>query len=174
MNEFDIAIDTSEPGMYDYVLAILDYGLVAEGSFDGQAAGFVFRLSDGELIDAFFAEAPMDSSTLYVGVLASDLGLLDGPTSRFQYAASSVSLQDSLLDEVVGRAGFDPALPALSQGDYIELEPGDYAGLSVAISLLDYRAQPNLGWLIVGLDNAPGPGQAITIPLAPLPPLSEP
>ena len=174
VNEFDIAIDTSEPGMYDYVLAVLDYGLVAEGEADGRAAGFVFRFSDGALIDAFFAEAPMDSSTMYVGVLASDLGLLGGGSSRFQYAASAVSLEDATLDEVVGRAGFDPVTPALSQGDYIELAPGDYKGLPVAISIPDYRAQPNLGWLVVGLDNAPGPNQAVTVPLGSLPPLAPP
>jgi minor extracellular serine protease Vpr len=174
VNEFDIAIDTAEPGMYDYVLAVLDHGLVTAGEYDGRPAGFVFRMSDGALIDAFFAEAPMDSSTLYVGVLASDLGLLDGPSSRFQYAASGVSLQDAVLDEVVGRAGFDPVRPALSTGDYIELAPGDEAGLSVAINLPEYRAQPNLGWLVLGLDNRSGPDQAATVPLGPLPPLQLP
>jgi hypothetical protein len=172
VNEFDIAIDTAaEPGMYDYVVAVLDYGLVAAGEYDGRAAGFVFRISDGALIDAFFAEAPMDSSTLYVGVLASDLGLLDGSSSRFQYAASAISLEEGLLDEVVGRAGFDPVRPALSSGDYFELEPGDWSGLSVWLDLEAYRFQPNLGWLVMGLDNRSGPGQAATVPLSPLPPI---
>ena len=71
-----------------YVARFLERGLVERrpnpddgrsyvlllGGFNGQVASFIFDAS-GNVVNAWLADAPMDSSTLLLPALASDIGL---------------------------------------------------------------------------------------------------
>jgi minor extracellular serine protease Vpr len=172
-NEYDISIDVGQPGTLDYVILVTDNGSFTTGSNDGRMAAFVLTAA-GDVIDGWFVDAPMNGSNLLVGVLGSDIGLTGGTTS-FTYSAVAIAHGDvAAVDQVYGRAGFDVASPALSQGDWIELDAGAKADLPLAIDLRQFSAAPALGWMVVAQDNASGAAQAALVPATPLPPFAIP
>ncbi len=169
-DEFDIGIDTDHSGSAEYVLAAVDHGLVTAGEPDGRAACFLFRASDQKLVAAAFGEAPDNSSTLRCGVLASALGLTPG-AGPIGYAVQAVSLVSAAGDTIAGTASFDPFAPAISQGDRLDLAPGQRGSLPLWVDPVALAGEPALGWMIVSADDASGPAQAETIPVV-LPPTS--
>ena len=75
VNEFDILVDTGgQPGP-EYAVVGVDFGAITADSFNGQVGAFVFDLRNGGAVIQFLAQAPTDSSTMLLPVLASDLGL---------------------------------------------------------------------------------------------------
>jgi hypothetical protein len=169
-DEFDIGIDTDNSGSAEYVLAALDHGLVTAGAPDGRPACFLFRASDQQLVAAAFAEAPDNSSTLRCGVLASALVLAPG-AQPIGYSVQAVSLVSAAADTVAGTASFDPFAPAVSQGNRLDLAPGQSGSLPLWVDPAALAGDPALGWMIVSPDDASGPAQAETIPVV-LPPAS--
>lgn len=162
-NEFDIAIDTDRSGLPEYVLFATDHGLVATGSPDGRTACFLYRAADDRIVDAAFAKAPANGTTLRCGVPASALGLVPG-APPFDYAVAAASLLPPVVDRVPGVAAFDPFNPSISQGDHLALEPGQSGSLGVWIVRSAFASVPALGWMVVSPDDPSGPAQAETIP----------
>ncbi|MGH7764553.1 MAG: S8 family serine peptidase, partial [Candidatus Dormibacteraceae bacterium] len=75
VNEFDVVISVNGDKTPDFVVFGFDLGQQLSGSFNGQYASFTVDAHTGRLIDAFFADAPMNGSIVELPALASDLGL---------------------------------------------------------------------------------------------------
>lgn len=164
-NEFDIAIDVTGSPAPDYFVVGVDLGAVLAGEFDGTFGSFVFA-ADGTLLDAFFAEAPMNGSTLLLPVAASSLGLSSDEHDRFRYDTTGFNILGPEFDTVAGNPRFLPWAPRSSQGDFIPLAPGASAPLQLTSSSAA-RSDGTLGWMVVALDDANGAAQAGLIPLPP-------
>ena len=167
VNEFDIAIDTNNNKKPDFFLVGVDFGAVTAGSFDGRMASFLFDPA-GNIVTAWVAESPPNSSTIILPVLASELGLKKG-NSDFNFSLTAFSLDTGAVDGVGGTARFDSHKPAVSTGDFIPVAPGGVARLDLAVDIGKFASAPTKGWLVVTLDDANGPGQANEIPIGPLP-----
>ena len=162
-NEYDIPIDVGRDGTVDFVVVGVDLGAVLAGAFDGRFGSFVIS-ADGQVVDAFFADAPMNGSTVLLPAAASSLGLTSG-SSRFSYQATAFSLEGDGVDPVGGVSQFDSHQPALSQGDFIALAPGGTATLTQVVNVPLHNTSPSLGWLIVTQDDTNGAAQADEIPI---------
>jgi hypothetical protein len=166
-NEFDIGIDPDASGVPAYIVAAVDHGLVTDGTPDGKEGCFVINVTDLTITEATFIKAPMNSTTLRCGVLASAIGDAGG---AFTYLAAAASLLSPTAYQLPELAAFDPFQPALSQGDHLALGPGKSGILSLWVDRAAFDVGPSLGWMIVSPDNAAGPAQAATIPVvAPAP-----
>ena len=162
-NEFDIAIDVTGSPAPDYFVVGVDLGAVLAGAFDGRYGSFVFT-SGGVLVDAFFAEAPMNGSTALLPVAASSLGLSADVHDKFRYSATGFSVLGPQFDVVAGNPRFRPWAPTSSQGDFVPLAPGASAPLALSFSA-SAKADSTLGWMIVALDDANGAPQANLVAL---------
>jgi len=167
VNEFDIVIDTNNNKKVDFVLVGVDYGAVTTGSFDGRLASLLFDQA-GNLLTAWVAESPPNSSTVILPILASELGLKKG-NSDFDFGLTAFSLEYGAVDAVAGMVTFDSHKSSVSTGDFIPLAPGDSARLPLFVDKGKFASAPTRGWLIVTLDDANGTDQANTVPIGTLP-----
>ena len=163
LNEFDIAIDADGLGENIYLIAAVDHGFATNGSPDGIPVCLLVRFSDLTVVDAVYAKAPANSSTLRCAVLTSTLVPMS-PGQPFYYIALSLSGDLPLVNSVPGIAQFDAFEPAISQGDLVALAPGESANLDLWVDPSRFENAPALGWLVVSPDDASGPAQADTIP----------
>lgn len=161
VNEYDIVIDVGRDGTTDFFVVGVDLGAVLAGEFDGRFASFVFTPA-GALVDAFFADAPMNGSTMRLPVAASSLGLTAG-SSDFSYQTVAFSLESPGVDVANGVGQF-------SQGDSIPLEPGESATLTQKVNVPLHNMVRSLGWLVVTLDDTNGAAQADEIEVGRLKP----
>jgi hypothetical protein len=164
-NEFDIAVDVTGSPAPDYFVVGVDLGAVLAGAFDGTYGSFVFDAA-GNLLDAFFAEAPMNGSSLLLPVAASSLGLSADEYDRFRYDTTGFNILGPEFDAVAGNPRFLPWAPRSSQGDFISLAAGATSPLQLTSSSAA-RSDGTLGWMVVALDDANGAAQAGLIPLPP-------
>ncbi|HEV8251260.1 MAG TPA: S8 family serine peptidase [Gaiellaceae bacterium] len=165
-NEFDIAIDLQHNGKADYLVVGVDLGAVLLDDFNGQVASFVFD-ADGNLIDAWLADAPMNGSTVLLPVLASDIGL-GKQKGDFAYAALGHSVVHDVPDDPTAAASFDIGKPAVSSGFVGTLAPGGSATAPLWADFDKLRSAPALGWLAVTVDDDAGAAQADEIALGSL------
>jgi minor extracellular serine protease Vpr len=164
VDEFDIAIDSDKDGATDYYVLGIDLGAVLTGSFDGRFGSITVDANTGDVIDAFVAEAPMNGSVVELPALASELGL-SSSKSGFTYSVTGFSVLDSTLVDTSARAGFDAWKPALSTGQFADLQPGQSAQLPLTLDRGKQQSTPGtLGWLVVGVDDASGAPQADQVP----------
>jgi subtilisin family serine protease len=165
-NEFDIPIDTNGDGKTDFTVVGTDLGAVTAGDANGQMASFVVD-AEGNIVDAFNADAPMNGSTVLLPALASDLGL-SAPDSKLTYGAVGFDLREdhTATDQVDGTATFAPFSPAQSTGDFLALQPGDHASLGLTVDPTRFQDAPSKGWLIVSLDDPNGGAQAAEVPVS--------
>jgi minor extracellular serine protease Vpr len=165
-NEFDIAIDTQNNGKPDFFVVGADLGFVLTGSFNGQYASFVVDAKTGNIVDAFLADAPTNSSTIELPALASDLGLHAANTS-FHYSVFGFNdFPGSATVDATGSAAYDVANPGVSSGAFVgALAPGHSTTLSVSVDFDKFQSAPALGWLVVSLDDSTGAGQANEVPV---------
>ncbi len=166
VNEFDILIDVNGDEKDDFVVVGVDFGLVTAGAFNGRLGTFVFDLATGDVVlpfpplFAFFlADAPTDSSTLLLPVLASQLGL-SAASPRFAYHAESFSLRGFPSDAMPGVAEFNAFTPAISNGQFVVVAPGATKTTAVTINPVEWAKTPALGLMIVVFDNASGKAEA--------------
>ncbi len=165
--EFDIAIDTDADGAPDYFVVALDLGAVLAGEFNGQLASFTFT-AEGDLVDAFYADAPMNGSVVELPALAGDMGIT-GAAPAFSYSITGFDLVSGDVHALSGTAGFDAFTPAVSNGQFVFLASGTSATLPLAVDLAAQHSVPALGWMIVSLDNANGSAQAALLWVGKLP-----
>ena len=165
INEFDIAIDLQNNGKPDFFVVGVDFGAVTANSFDGRFASFIFD-GKGNLIDLWVASAPMNGSTLLLPVLASEIGLDPAVNStRFRYSVNAFSIVPGVLVDTTAQASFRSHQPPVSTGQQIPLAPGANATLTVSVDKGKLAGTPQLGWLVIGLDDANGAAQADEVPV---------
>ena len=165
--EFDIAVDTNGDGVPDYIVSALDLGAVLTGSFTGIDASFTFDMS-GNMIDAFYADAPMNGSIIELPALASDMGITSA-SPKFSYSITGFDLGNGTVDAVPGAAPFNAFAPSVSNGQFFSLASGAKATLPLSVNIAGQKATPALGWMVVSLDNRNGADQAGFIPAPKLP-----
>lgn len=175
VSQFDIYIDTNRDGNIDYGVTGFDLGYILAGDYNGQYAAFTTD-ADGNIIDIWFADAPMNGSTVLLPTLASDLGL--SPSSGpFDYYADGFSLEGAAPDFVDGTGHFDPSLtdPAVSNADFFSMTgsgsittpkvAASSTNLQLTINQERFANAPALGWMVVTLDDPDGTQQADLIPV---------
>lgn len=163
VNEFDVAIDNDQDGLTDYYVVGYDIGKLLTGSFDGRFGSFVIDAKTGDLVDANFADAPMNGSVVELPAPASEVGVT-GARPRFDYKAAGFSVLDSTLADETGSASFDAFHPALSTGDFADVPSGGQATLPLSMDRAAQRVAKSLGWLVVSVDDANGAAQADEVP----------
>jgi hypothetical protein len=162
VNEYDVLIDTNRDGQADYVVAGFDLGAVLTGSPDGRYASFTIDASTGDIIDAFFADAPMNGSTIELPAVASEIGLAQkaAKPTAFRYAVNAFSLVPGGIVDTTGSALFDPFHPAVSSGDFASIAAGGSASLPLSVDKSQLGNTPARGWLVASVDDANGAPQA--------------
>ncbi len=165
--EFDIAIDTTGDGNPDYVVVGVDLGAVTTGSYNGVEASFTFDAA-GNLLDGFYADAPMNGSVIELPAIASDMGI-SSASPTFKYSITGFDLISGSVDSVPGTASYNAFTPSLSNGQFVSLSSGASATLPLSATLALQKSTPSLGWMVVSLDNANGAAQAALVPVGRLP-----
>jgi len=165
--EYDIAIDTTGDGNPDFIVVGTDLGAITTGSFNGIEASFEFDMA-GNLIDAFYADAPMNGSVIELPAIASEIGL-SSSSPIFAYSITGVDLTTGTIDAVPGTAKYNAFSPSVSNGQFVSLAAGASATLPISVDVALQTATPALGWMIVSLDDPNGAAQAPLIPVGKLP-----
>ena len=159
-NEFDVVIDTDRDGTADFIVFSYDSGAVRADSVNGITEVFVQEVATGALFaSGFLAQAPTDSSTILLPVSAADLGL----TGAFSYTVQSFSLTADGQDAMDGWATYDPAAPAIQNGQYVTVPVGGSVDVPVAVDAAAASAQKPLGSMVVVLDNESGKDEALLV-----------
>jgi minor extracellular serine protease Vpr len=161
--DVEIEINTDDDVAWEYLLVGFDLGAVLTGELSGQVVSFLVN-SDFDIVDVWPAIAPMNGSTYTLVTAASSLGL-EGGDSRFEYDTFVYAFHDFPPDSASGTGVFDSHEPAVSQGDFIALEPGDSTTLDLSIDLDAYDAAPTRGWMVVTNDDPNGGAQAELVPV---------
>jgi minor extracellular serine protease Vpr len=167
VNEFDIAIDLQNNGVPDFFVIGVDFGAVTTGTFDGRFASVIID-AEGNVINAWVADAPMNGSTVLLPTLASDIGLGPSGQANFRYAVTGFSIVPGVLVDATGFAEFRPYEPPVSTGQFVPLAPGAAANATVDVDLGKFAGSPQLGWMVVTQDDANGAAQADLIPVGSL------
>jgi len=154
-HEVDIAIDTTGDGDPDYVVFGYDYGGMTTGAFSGEWVSFVYDLNLEQIIDAWSADAPFNSSTVLIPVAASDLGLSAGD-GAFTYQVYSYDGFTGAEDETSVSRVFDAYSPKQSTGQWKPVAKGT----STTVGAWFYRVASVRGWLVVTMDDRNGSYQA--------------
>jgi minor extracellular serine protease Vpr len=163
VNEYDVLIDTNGDGVPDFDVVGVDLGAVLTGSFNGVMASFIVDLNSGALVDAFFAEAPMNGSIVELPLLASDIGLTPGH-SRFTYGpVFGFSLITGAID-TTGQAVFDVHSQPVSSGDAGSIAAGGSLNVPLTLNPGQLAQTPAKGWLVFTPDDTAG-AQADEVPL---------
>jgi hypothetical protein len=160
VNEFDVLIDTNHDGQPDFVVFGFDLGAVETGSFNGQYASFTEDVSTGNIVDAFFADAPTNGSTIELPTMGSDLGLSQAGSHAFSYTVNAFSEVPGGLVDTTGTASFNPFNPAVSSGDFAAVPAGGSASLPLSLNRGLQQSTHALGWLVASVDDANGAAQA--------------
>jgi len=168
VNEYDVLIDTNRDGQADFIVAGFDLGAVLTGDNNGQYASFTIDASTGDIIDAFFADAPMNGSTIELPAVASEIGVAQKAAKpmAFAYTVNAFSLVPGGIVDTMGVASFDPFNPAVSSGVLnpdgtpIAVAAGGSASLPLSIDKSQQAKTPALGWLVASVDDANGAPQA--------------
>jgi len=149
----------------------VDFGFFTTGFIDGRMASFVVN-ADGDLVGAggFVADAPANGSTILLPLLASDIGrTASDSTVDYEVLSENETGDTAFEDDVDGRASLSVFAPAVSSGDFFEVDPGDNGVFDVSVDLAAQAAHPSLGWMIVALDDQNGAAQADLVPVGDLP-----
>jgi hypothetical protein len=145
----------------------MDLGYIETGSFDGIEASFEFDAA-GNLVDGFYADAPMNGSVIELPAIASEIGL-SSASPTFTYSITGIDEITGTIDEVPATAVYDAFTPSVSNGQYVALASGASATLPIAVNVHLQKTTPADGWLVVSLDNPNGAAQAALIPVGKLP-----
>src|SRR5262249_37486799 len=120
----------------------------------------------------FLANAPTDSSTLLLPVLASQLTTpdvaavnLSSANPRFSYSIKSFDLFRNLSAFVPGQAKYNAYTSAVSQGDFFAVDPGQTQTTTISINPAEWDNTATKGVMVVTLDNTAGAGEAQLIDL---------
>lgn len=163
-DDVDFFIDVDGDGKADFETFSADSGLATAGSADGTATTFTVSVATGDLVDAWTTVAPNNGSTLELPVLASSLAAKASTPLTISELETSSAI-DSTVDQVDGTATFNPFSPALSQGDAVELKPGQSSTIPVTVDNAQLSKQTHPGWLVVTMDDRAGSREADRVKL---------
>ena len=179
--EFDIFVDVNNDGHDDYLVLGVDQGALQTGTFNGRMGAFVLSTRSAGATINFLAQAPTDSATAILPILASQLCRGDNPATpavdpepclsatnpRFTYHAVSFDLSEGgMADEVDGSAKFNAWSPAISTGGFQTVAPGGTATEQIAVNAAEWALTPALGLMVVSLDDkSKNGGEAQLIPV---------
>jgi subtilisin family serine protease len=158
-NEFDIGVDVNNDNTDDFVVVGADLGALTTGTATGQMATAVFDLSTGNGSIQFLADAPLNSTSMVLPVLNSQLC---GPSAcldssiPIRYHVTAYSVTDGSVDAVPGFGTFNPAHPAVNTGMFDELAPNATVTESVTVDKTAAAAAPFLGLMVLSHDNRAG------------------
>lgn len=169
VTEFDIAIDTKGNSDPEFFVVGVDFGALTTGDFDGRIASFIID-ADGNLVDVWVPDAPMNGSTILLPTLASELGLQRGATTKFKYQVATFPIvPEGLAGDITDVGQYRAFEPPVSSGDFLTLNPGESKTLDLRVDKGQLAGTTVRGWLVVTLDDPNGAPQAEEIPAAPLP-----
>jgi hypothetical protein len=181
---YEVALDLDNDGAEDALVTAVDLGLVF-GTFYG-VTGSLITTIDGDFINAYFAGASTNGSTILLPVLASDLGLKPKGDTGFRYYADSYVLYDDFgpvgdvffydmmttgLQGGSAWAAYDAFKPVVNNGAFKGIQPGKTVTIPLTVDRSRYQPQNRgqKGWMIVSLDDENGRYQAELIPVGALP-----
>ncbi len=158
--EYDVYLDTTGDGAPDFAVFGVDYGLVVDGVTNGKFGTFVYNFGTGDLW-AYKGSAPLDGSTVFMPMWASDLGLTaeNGVASVVAIETYSV-YNDGGVDSDLTSATFNPFSPQRSNGDWVELASGERALVPIGSRAAAANEVESLGWMVVAQNNHSGKAQA--------------
>jgi minor extracellular serine protease Vpr len=167
-SEVDIPIDNNGDGTTDAWVIGIDFGQATAGEYDGRYASLITD-AKFNVIDAWVAAAPMNTSTMELPVLASEIGVTAAHPS-FGYSVSAFDSTTGVGDGT-GAAVFNAFAPAATSGEFESLAPGASASIPLAYNQGAVSSTKVKGWLVVTLDDASGAAQAdlVTLPTGPKP-----
>jgi minor extracellular serine protease Vpr len=169
VTEFDIAIDTKGSSDPEFFVVGVDFGALTTGDFDGRIASFILD-ADGNLIDVWVPDAPMNGSTIELPTLASEIGLQRGNATKFNYQVATFPIvPENLAGDITDVGKFRAFESPVSSGDFLTLNPGETKTLDLTLDKSQFAGTTVRGWLVVTLDDPNGAAQAEEIPAAPLP-----
>ena len=160
--EVDIPVDFDGDGKPERIVVGIDGGAFLDGAFDGRYISATVDL-DGNVLNAFIADAPMNGSTVELPALASDLGL-SNTNRKLAFSAQTFDLLGVDTD-ATGTAKYNAYKPSVSTGAFAQLAPGDAAKLSLTFAPKTAKAEGTAGWMVVTLDDANGAAQADLVKL---------
>ncbi len=165
--EVDVAIDATGDGEIDFITFAADVGLTLDGTPNGALGAFTIDASRN-LVDAWAATAPANGSTVLLPVLASRLGVTEA-TGPLEVTATGFTAFPGIdaVDDIDASAVFDPYAPAVSQGDQVQLTPGQSAQIPVQVDDAQLAEQTAPGWLVVTQDDRAGRREADRVRLIP-------
>jgi minor extracellular serine protease Vpr len=165
VNEIDIPIDLQSDGRAEYIVVGVDFGAVTTGTFSGQYASFILDAA-GNIVDLWLADAPMNGSTVLLPALASEIGLDPAVNStKFRYGVAAFSIVPGGIVDVTSEASFRSHQPPVSTGQFVALNPGASGTIPLSVDRGKNAGTPQLGWLVVGLDDGVGAAQADEVPI---------
>ena len=132
----------------------------------------MFDLRTGAGSIQFLADAPIDSSTIVLPVLVSQLcrsgsPCLSAANPRFTYSVVGFGPTDDTVDAIDGTASFNAFNPAISNGMFDVVAPGASATETVSINAAEWAQTPALGLMIVSHGNKSGKDEAQLIKVDP-------
>jgi minor extracellular serine protease Vpr len=161
--EYDVAIDLQHDGKPEYFVVGVDLGVVLTGSFDGRFGSFTIDAKTGAVIDAFFADAPMNGSTVLLPTTMEDLGLQAPAATDFRYWVNGFSIFGGSAD-TTSAGMYDLAKPGVSTGQFASVAAGASAPIGLTVDYDQARRLQELGWLVANVDDAAGAAQADEVP----------
>ena len=157
--EYDVLVDVDEDGTPDFVVVGLDIGWLTVGAATGQLASITVDASSGEPIRALPAGGGINSSTVTLPFILSDIGVsADNPD--FLYDAETFSIVAPGVDEVNGRAAYDAFREPVETGRFFRVPGGGSVDWSAAVDGEQLQETPVLGWMVLHMQNRTGPDQA--------------
>jgi subtilisin family serine protease len=156
-SEVDIAIDNNSDGATDAWVIGVDNGQVFRGEYDGRYVSLITD-ADFHVVNAWVADAPMNTSTMELPTLASDLGL-SAAHPAFAYRVTAFDATTGGADATAS-AVFNPWTPAVTTGQFETLTPGGTATINLAYNQRAVSSTKVKGWLVITLDDPGGAAQA--------------
>ena len=158
--EYDVYIDNNGDGAPDVAVFALDWGLVVDGYTDGHMGVFIYDFATGAF-GGYHGSAPLDGSTVFFPMLASDLGLTEASPIATILGIDTYSIyNDGGIDSNLTNATFNPFDPQRSTGDWVELAPGERAVVPTGSRAATAHEMESLGWMVVAQNNHSGRAQA--------------
>jgi hypothetical protein len=110
-------------------------------------------------IQAPFAWSGANGSTILLPVLASSIGIT-AANPRLSYTAVGFDRLSNDSDAFTETAAFNAFHSAISNGDFVIVDPNAFVSVSVAIDFAEAAITPAKGLMIVTQDNKNGPREA--------------
>jgi minor extracellular serine protease Vpr len=162
--EYDVYIDVDQDDEPDYVLVGIDNGLFTSGSPDGVMTAFLLDLSTSKIVDVWDAYAPNNGSIVQLPFLLAKVES-ESSSSLWSFLVEAYTVVADADADYTAVGSYDPSSPAVSNGDYDQLDPGQTISLPVDVDAAEAVTQGALGWLVVSVDDSAGSREADRVPL---------